>query len=121
MRALIRKHGHTPTKPSQDEVFLESSWPDWMHDGYYGHLTDENLGYALCEDCPDDPELTVDDFEVTERTKTVPNKYGEGDITVRYWTAVYTPRSASPVQSTDEEIAALEARLAELRGDAPMM
>lgn len=89
MKALIRKHGYTPTTKEQDEVFLESSWPSWIQaDGR--PLTDENLGYALCENCPEGVELTPDDFEVTEHTKTVPSEYGDGEEqTVKYWTAKY--------------------------------
>ena len=89
MKALIRKHGFTPTTKEQDEVFLESLWPSWIQaDGR--PLTDENLGYALCEDCPEGIELDVDDFEVTEHTKTVPSEYGDGEEqTVKYWKAKY--------------------------------
>ena len=92
MKALIRKHGFTPTTKEQDEVFLESSWPSWIQaDGR--PLTDENLGYALCEDCPEDVELTPEDFEVTEHTKTVPSEYGDGEEqTVKYWTAKYVKK-----------------------------
>lgn len=92
MKALIRKHGFTPTTKEQDEVFLESSWPSWIQaDGR--PLTDENLGYALCENCPEDVELTPEDFEVTEHTKTVPSEYegGEEQI-VKYWTAKYNKK-----------------------------
>ena len=92
MKALIRKHGFTPTTKEQDEVFLESSWPSWIQaDGR--PLTDENLGYALCENCPEGVELTPEDFEVTEHTKTVPSEYGEGEEqTVKYWTAKYVKK-----------------------------
>lgn len=92
MKALIRKHGYTPTTKEQDEVFLESSWPSWIQaDGR--PLTDENLGYALCENCPEGVELTPDDFEVTEHTKTVPSEYGDGEEqTVKYWTAKYVKK-----------------------------
>ena len=89
MKALVRKHGFTPTTKEQDEVFLESSWPSWIQaDGR--PLTDENLGYALCENCPEGVELTPEDFEVTEHTKTVPSEYEGGEEqTVKYWTAKY--------------------------------
>ena len=92
MKALIRKHGFTPTTKEQDEVFLESSWPSWIQaDGR--PLTDENLGYALCENCPEGIELDVDDFEVTEHTKTVPSEYEDGEEqTVKYWTAKYVKK-----------------------------
>ena len=92
MKALVRKHGFTPTTKEQDEVFLESSWPSWIQaDGR--PLTDENLGYALCENCPEGVELTPDDFEVTEHTKTIPSEYGGGEEqTVKYWTAKYVKK-----------------------------
>ena len=92
MKALIRKHGFTPTTKEQDEVFLESSWPSWIQaDGR--PLTDENLGYALCENCPEGVELTPEDFEVTEHTKTVPSEYEGGEEqTVKYWTAKYVKK-----------------------------
>ena len=90
MKALIRKHGFTPTTKEQDEVFLESSWLSWIQaDGR--PLTDENMGYALCEDCPEDVELTPEDFEVTEHTKTVKDDMGE-DVEVKYWTAKYVKK-----------------------------
>ena len=90
MKALVRKHGHTPTRPDQDEVFTEAQWPYWVSAPDYGHLTDENWGYALCENVPEGVELTVDDFEVTEHTKTMPSDMEDGEEqTVRYWTARY--------------------------------
>ena len=90
MKALIRKHGYTPTTKEQDEVFLESSWPSWIQaDGR--PLTDENLGYALCENCPEGVELTPEDFEVTEHTKTVKDDMRE-DVEVKYWTAKYVKK-----------------------------
>ena len=113
MKALIRKHGFTPTRPDQDEVFLESQWPHWMTAPDYGHLTDENYGYALCEDCPSETDLTVEDFTVTEHSTTSTDDFGE-TVIVRSWTAVYTPRgTSSPEQS---EIDFLKKRLAELGG-----
>ena len=92
MKALVRKHGFTPTTKEQDEVFMEPQWPSWIQaDGR--PLTDENLGYALCENCPEGVELTPEDFEVTEHTKTVPSEYGEGEEqTVKYWTAKYVKK-----------------------------
>ena len=90
MKALVRKHGFTPTTKEQDEVFLESSWLSWIQaDGR--PLTDENMGYALCEDCPEDVELTPEDFEVTEHTKTVKDDMGE-DVEVKYWIAEYVKK-----------------------------
>lgn len=99
MKALVRKHGFTPTTKEQDEVFPESLWPDWIQaDGR--PLTDENMGYALCDNLPDylvyptladDRELTPDDFEVTEHTKTIKDDMGE-DVEVKYWTAKYVKK-----------------------------
>ena len=97
MKALIRKHGFTPTKKEQDEVFLSASWPDWVDKNTGAPLTDENYGYALCDNLPndlvlaDDRELTPDDFEVTEHTKTVKDDMGE-DVEDKYWTAKYVKK-----------------------------
>ena len=56
-------------------------------------MTDENLGYALCENCPEGVELTPEDFEVTEHTKTIPSEYGDGEEqTVKFWTAKYVKK-----------------------------
>lgn len=95
MKALIRKHGFTPTKASQNEVYPQTQWHDWINPDTGAPLTDENLAYALCEDCPEDymsylpEEGTVDPtilFEVTEHTRTVKDDMGE-EQTVKYWTA----------------------------------
>lgn len=88
MRALIRKYPDTPTRPEQDEVFIETQWPHWVTAPDYGHLTDENYGYALCESCPETEDLTVEDFAVTEHVRTDTDDTSE-EITVRYWTAKY--------------------------------
>ena len=90
MKALIRQNPSTPTKPSEDEVFIQSAWMDWMgEDG--SPLTDENYGYALCEDLPDECADTAlpSDFVITEQTVTEPDPYGEGEVTTRYWIAVF--------------------------------
>lgn len=91
MKALIRKHGFTPTTKEQDEVFLSASWPDWVDKVTGAPLTDENYGYALCDNCPDDAELTVDDFEITAHTKEVKDDMGE-DVEVKYWVAKYVKK-----------------------------
>ena len=43
MKALIRKHGFTPTTEEQDEVFLSSKWPKWVNSNGWP-LTEENYG-----------------------------------------------------------------------------
>ena len=92
MKALIRKHGFTPTTKEQNEVYIEPQWHDWIQPNG-APLTDENMGYALCENCPEGVELTPEDFEVTEHTKTVPSEYGDGEEqTVKYWTAKYVKK-----------------------------
>lgn len=93
MRALIRKSPDTPTKPFQDEIYL-APWLDWIDPNTGAPLTDENYGYALCEDfnptfTEDHPELTPDDFAIQEHTEDVPSEDGEGTTTRRYWTATY--------------------------------
>lgn len=86
MKALVKKYPINAKKESEEWVYPETLWQDWM--GENGEpLTDESLGYALCEDCPEDA-LNVDDFEVTEHVKTVKGDFGE-DVQVKYWTAVY--------------------------------
>lgn len=112
MKALIRKHGFTPTRPDQDEVFIESQWPHWVQPNG-SPLTDENYGYALCERCPEADDLTVEDFSVTEHSTTSTDDFGE-TVIVRSWTAVYTPRGSSSTNQT--EIDYLKKRLAELGG-----
>lgn len=99
MKALVRKYSINAKKPEQSEVYTEPQWHDWIQaDGR--PLTDENLAYALCENCPEDLETYIDMengyqnladlFEVTEHTKTVPSEYGDGEEqTVKYWTAVF--------------------------------
>ena len=87
MKALVRKYPINTDKPEKDEVYIEAQWHDWIgEDG--SPLTDENYGYALCEDCPEDVELTVDDFDVKEQTKTIEDEFGE-KVEVKYWTATY--------------------------------
>lgn len=88
-RALIRK---TPyCLEYQQEVYLEP-WLPWMDTDTGAPLTDENYGYALCNDIPDDVDifmLTVDDFTVTEQHVDEPDPYGEGTISRRVLTATY--------------------------------
>ena len=89
MKALIKRYPTNAKKIEQNEVYIEPQWHDWIQPNG-APLTDENLAYALCEDCPEGIELDVDDFEVTEHTKTVPSEYEGGEEqTVKYWTAKY--------------------------------
>lgn len=87
MKALVKKYPINAKKESQNEVYIEPQWHDWIDENGVP-LTDENYGYALCEDCPDDVELTVEMFEVTEHTKTVKDDMDE-DVEVKYWMAEY--------------------------------
>lgn len=93
MKALIRKYPYTPTRPEQDEVYLQP-WQHFINADTGAPLIDENFGYALCTDIPDDVDtgaLTVKNFRITEHTKDVPSDYPEEPAsTVRYWTANYT-------------------------------
>lgn len=89
MKALVRKYPINADKEELNEVYCQP-WLDWIsEDG--SPLTDENYAYALCEECPDGAELTVDDFEVEEHTKEVPDESGEEGKTktMKYWTAEY--------------------------------
>lgn len=100
MKALIRKNPDTPTKPAQDEVYLQP-WLDWIDQETGRPLTDENYGYALCESVPDDHpgDIGPMDFQVTAHTRTETDPYGEEgqSVTVRYWTATYTPQPREDV------------------------
>ena len=117
MKALIRKHGSTPTSKLQDEIFPETSWPDWVKaDGW--PLTEENYGYALCEECPEDIEdLDVNDFEVTPETRMETDEYGKQHERT-CWTAVCighengaTPDKKKEIEELKKKIAALESDL----------
>ena len=99
MKALVKQYPINAKKIEQNEVYIEPQWHDWIQPNG-APLTDENLAYALCEDCPDDLDSYIDKnggyqnlvdlFEITEHTKTVPSEYegGEEQI-VKYWTAKF--------------------------------
>ena len=117
MKALIRKHGFTPTTKEQDEVFLESSWPTWIQaDGW--PLVEENYGYALCEDCPENvSDLDVDDFAVTSETYVETDEYGKQHERTR-WIAVYVVRQENNTPTDKmKEIEELKRKIAALESD----
>ena len=115
MKALIRKHGSTPTTVAQDEIFKETSWPDWV-DANGWPLTEENYGYALCEDCPEDvADLDVGDFIVTAKTWTEMDENGEQHERTR-WTAIYVGHG-TPATDKMKEIEELKRKLATLESD----
>ena len=116
MKALIRKHGSTPTTKAQNEIFPESSWPDWVKaDGT--PLTEENYGYALCEECPEDiSDLDVDDFVVTSETYIETDECGRQHERTR-WTAVYIGRDNGAAPDKMKEIEELKRKLAALESD----
>ena len=116
MKALIRKHGFTPTTKEQDEVFLESSWPIWIRaEGW--PLTEENYGYALCEECPEDvADLDVNDFTVTSETYMETDEYGEQHERT-YWIAVYVGQENNTPVDKMKEIEELKRKLAALESD----
>ena len=90
MKALIRQYPATPTKPSEDEVLIQSAWLDWM--GENGEpLTDENYGYAFCADLPDECADTAipSDFVITSEVRTEPDLMGEGTVEIRSWKAAF--------------------------------
>lgn len=92
MKALVKKCPINARYESENEVWEEARWTAMMKEsGNLEPYINEDYGYALCEDVPDDmEELTVDNFEITEHTKTVPSEMGDGEAqTVRYWTAKY--------------------------------
>ena len=93
MKALVKKYPINARYESENEVWEEARWTPAMKDsGNLEPYINEDYGYALCENVPNDVELTVDDFVVTEHTKTVPSEMEDGEAqTVRYWTAKYVP------------------------------
>ena len=116
MKALIRKHGSTPTTEAQDEIFKETSWPDWVKaDGW--PLTEENYGYALCEECPENlSDLDVDDFIVTSETWMETDELGEQHERTR-WTAVYVGHGTDATPDKLKEIEELKKKIAALESD----
>ena len=115
MKALIRKHGNTPTKEAQDEIFPETSWPDWV-DANGWPLTEENYGYALCQNCPEDDELNVNDFRVRSETYTEIDEYGRQHERKR-WFAVYIGQENNAPTDKLKEIEELKRKLATLESD----
>ena len=98
MKALVKQYPTNARKPEQSEVYIEPQWHDWIQPNG-APLTDENLGYALCEDCPEGIELDAKDFGVIELTKTVPSDIPEDEpVTVKYWKAIYIGRPDEGVQ-----------------------
>ena len=116
MKALIRKYGSTPTTEAQDEIFPESLWPDRV-DANGWPLTDENYGYALCEECPEDvADLDVSDFTVISETYMEKDEHGEQRERTR-WTAVYNGQENIPSTDKMKEIEELKKKLAALESD----
>ena len=116
MKALIRKQGSTPTTKSQDEIFPESSWPDWVKaDGW--PLTEENYGYAVCKECPEDlADLDVDDFTVRSEIYTDTDEFGNQHERTR-WIAVYIGQKNDAPSNKMKEIEELKKKLADLESD----
>ena len=112
MKALIRKHGCTPTTEAEDEIFKETSWPHWIDKNGWP-LTDENYGYALCEDYPENiADLSVKDFMITSETYMEKDELGELHERTR-WKAVYVATEAATdkmkeIEELKKKIAALE-------------
>ena len=115
MKALIRKYGSTPTTEAQDEIFPESLWPDWVDENGWP-LTEENYGYALCENCPEDNDLDVNDFTVTADSYTETDEYGEQHERTR-WIAVHVSQEILTPTGKMKEIEELKKKLASLESD----
>ena len=116
MKVLIRKHGSTPTTEAQDEIFPESSWPDWV-DAKGWPLTEENYGYALCEECPEVVrDLDVEDFAVTSETYVENDEHGRQQERT-CWTAVYVGHEKASETDKLKEIEELKRKLAALESD----
>lgn len=89
MKALIKKYPINAKKEEQNEVYIEPQWHDWIaEDGFPLTNEGELRSYALCLDCPENEELTVDDFEVKEFIEEVEDEFGE-KVEVKRWTATY--------------------------------
>ena len=115
MKALIRKHGSTPTTVAQDEIFKETSWPDWIKtDGR--PLTEENYGYALCENCPEDDDLNVNDFAVRSETYVENDEFEKQHKRTR-WRALYVGQENNTPTDKLKEIEELKKKLAALESD----
>ena len=115
MKALIRKHGYTPTTETQDEIFPDSSWPDWVKaDGW--PLTEENYGYALCDDCPNVSDLGVNDFTVISETWMEKDERGEQHERI-CWKAIYNGQENNTATDKLKEIDELKKKLAALESD----
>lgn len=116
MKALIRKYGSTPTTEAQDEIFPESLWPDWVKANGWP-LTEENYGYALCEDCPEDVEdLDVNDFTVRPDTYMESDEFGNQHERTR-WIAIYKGQEILTPTGKLKEIEELKKKLAALESD----
>ena len=116
MKALIRKYGSTPTTEAQDEIFPESLWPDWVKANGWP-LTEENYGYALCEECPENlSDLDVDDFTVISETWMEKDEHGELHERM-HWTAVYVRHENVPTTDRLKEIEELKKKIATLESD----
>ena len=115
MKALIRKHGNTPTTEAQDEIFKETSWPDWV-DANGWPLTEENYGYALCENCPDDDDLDVNNFTVTADTYVETDEFGVQHERTR-WRAIYNGQGNEAPTDKMKEIEELKKKIAALESD----
>ena len=116
MKALIRKQGCTPTTEAQNEIFPESSWPEWV-DANGWPLTEENYGYALCEECPEDvADLDVIDFTVTSETYMETDEYGEQHERT-HWIAVHVSQEILTPTGKMKEIEELKKKLAALESD----
>ena len=116
MKALIRKHGSTPTTVAQDEIFPESSWPDWVKANGWP-LTEENYGYALCENCPENVlDLDVGDFVVTSEIYMENNELGEQHER-RRWTAIYVGTGSDASTDKMKEIEELKRKIEALESD----
>ena len=116
MKALIRKHGSTPTTEAQDEIFPESLWPDWVNVNGWP-LTEENYGYALCEECPEDlADLDVDDFTVISETYMETDEFEKQHEKTR-WRAVYVGQENNAPTDKKKEIEELKKKLAALESD----
>lgn len=89
MKALVKQYPINARYEYQNEVWEETRWTPTMKEGEdLRPYTDENYGYALCLDCPENVELKAEDFKITEHINEVEDEFGE-KVQVKSWTAEY--------------------------------
>lgn len=97
MKALIKPS----TDPAEFEIYPESAWHKWIDKETGAPLTDENYGYAICYNFPEEDVdfAEMDDFSITVEEREVESVGGDEPKTVIFKIAEYHPRPRP--ESTD--------------------